>query len=101
MDKEKLEEMLQELLNPELEQSRKTEILQELRVGFSTVSAELEELTKANEKLQKDNNDLVISNSKLFRQLGTLGDESKEEEVEKKEFSETVTLEELENNAIN
>lgn len=101
MDKEKLEEFLQELLNPELEQSRKTEILQELRVGFSTVSAELEELTKANEKLQKDNNDLVISNSKLFRQLGTLGDESKEEEVEKKEFSETVTLEELENNAIN
>jgi hypothetical protein len=47
--------------------------------------------------LQSDNDDLIISNSKLFRQLGIVGanDETKKKE-EKKTFSESITLESLE-----
>lgn len=96
MDKEEYEKRLNELVNPELEHSRRTEILQELRVDYTTVHTDFDDLTKTTTKLQKYNSDLVISNSQLFRQLGTAGDPKKEEEVEQKEFSETVTLEQLE-----
>lgn len=96
LDKDKHEEYLQELLNPEIEQSRRTEILQALRVDYGTVLADFDDMTKTTEKLQKDNSDLVISNSQLFRQLGTTGNPDKEKEIEEKEFSETVTLEQLE-----
>lgn len=96
MERERHEELLNELLNPELEQSRRTEILQELRTDYAAVHSELKELTETRDKLQKDNDDLVISNSQLFRQIGVLGNEKKEEEQQQKEFSETITLEEIE-----
>ena len=94
MERENHEAILNELLNPEIEQSRRTELLQELRVDYGTVITEHTELTQLNEKLQSDNSDLVISNSKLFRQIG-ITDQKDEEEVKEKEFSETVTLENL------
>lgn len=94
MERENHEAILNELLNPEIEQSRRTELLQELRVDYGTVITEHTELTQSNEKLQSDNSDLVISNSKLFRQIG-ITDKKDEEEVKEKEFSETVTLENL------
>ncbi len=96
MDREVYEELLNTLLDPELEQSRRTEILQELRVDYNNVLTNHEETTKKIEKLSKDNSDLVVSNSKLFRQIGVVGDEKLEEKEEQKEFSETVTIEELE-----
>ena len=92
MDRETHEAILNELLNPEIEQSRRTELLQELRVDYGSVITDHSELTKTNEKLQSDNSDLVVSNSKLFRQIG-ITDQKDNEEVKEKEFSETVTLE--------
>lgn len=96
MDRESHEELLNTLLDPELEQSRRTEILQELRVSNNNALSLEEETSEKLSKLEADNSDLIISNSKLFRQIGIVeSPESKEEEV-KKDFSETVTIEELE-----
>jgi len=100
MTRDEHEALLNELLNPELEQSRRTEILQQLRTDYASVLTDFDELTKTKEKLEKDNADLVISNSKLFRQLGIAGadDETKKQE-EQRSFSETVTVSALEKNA--
>lgn len=95
MSKEKYEELMSELLKTDLEHSRKTEILQELRMDYGTVHAEFENLTNTNSKLQKDNDDLIVSNSMLFRQAG-ITSPKEEEQVKEKEFSETITLEALE-----
>ena len=99
MEKERFEDLLNELLDSELEHSRRTEILQELRVAQNNTYQGVEELSKRVEKLQRDNDDLVISNSKLFRQLGSTNEEEKEV-VEQKEFSETITLEQLEGSVL-
>jgi hypothetical protein len=95
MSRDEHENLLNELLNPEIEHSRRTEILQQIRVDHVTGHSDYEEITKNNTRLQKDNEDLVVSNSKLFRQIGITGGEKKEEEKQK-EFSETITLEALE-----
>ena len=97
MPREEHEALLNELLNSELDHSRRTEILQQIRVDHVTAHSETEDLTKANAKFKTDNEDLIVSNSKLFRQLGVVGqsEEGKEKEKEK-EFSETVNLEDLE-----
>jgi len=70
-------------------------LLQQLRVQQATDLTDFETLTTNNTKLQSDNADLVISNSKLFRQIGVT-DKQEGKKVEEKEFSETVTLESLE-----
>ncbi len=89
------EALLEELLNTEIERSRLTDILQELRTQHNSGLEDVVTFTSQADKLQKDNNDLIVSNSKLFRQVGIVNnvDNTKKEE---KEFSETVTLEELE-----
>lgn len=97
MSKEEHEALLNELLVADLEHARRTEILQQLRMDYGTVHADFNVLTDANKNLQKNNDDLIVSNSQLFRQLGVVGEntEKKQEEVQKN-FSETVTLELLE-----
>jgi hypothetical protein len=45
--------------------------------------------------VKDDNNDLLLSNSKLFRQL-EITKPAPPQEVQKKEFSETITIEQLE-----
>jgi Phi29 scaffolding protein len=97
MERDRHEALLNELLNRELDMSRLTEILTDLRADHVTAHGEFEEVTKTSAKLQRDNDDLIISNSKLFRQLGTVGGNEEQKQEEKvKEFSETVTLESLE-----
>jgi hypothetical protein len=97
MNRDEHEALLNEMLNPEIEHSRRTEILQQLRVDHVTGHSDYEEVSKTANKLRSDNEDLIISNSKLFRQIGITGvDEKGKEKEEKKEFSETVTLEALE-----
>jgi Phi29 scaffolding protein len=97
MERDKHEALLNELLNRELDTSRLTEILTDLRADHVTGHSEFEEITKTSTKLQRDNDDLIISNSKLFRQLGTVGGNEEHKKVEEeKQFSETVTLESLE-----
>jgi mRNA degradation ribonuclease J1/J2 len=95
MSRDDYEAILNDLLNPELEQSRRTELLQNLRVDYGTVIAEHEEHTGKIKKLSEDNSDLVVSNSKLFRQIGLTNTEDKVEE-KKKEFSETITISQIE-----
>ena len=87
MPKEDHENLLNELLTPELEHSRRKEILQLLRTDYGTVLADFGDINKSNEKLQKDNDDLIVSNSQLFRQIGIVGDTSmqKKEECKRKQ----------------
>jgi Phi29 scaffolding protein. len=94
MTREQHETLLNDLLNPELEQSRRTEILQEMRVDYGTVLVDDETQKSKIKKLELDNSDLVLSNSKLFRQVGITEPNKKEDE--QKDFSQTVTLEQLE-----
>lgn len=94
MKREDHETILNDLLNPELEQSRRTELLQQLRVDYGTVITEHTDITERAAKLQADNSDLVVSNSKLFRQIGLT--EKGEKDEEKKNFSETITIEQME-----
>lgn len=89
------EAILNDLLNPELEQSRRTELLQQLRVDYGGVLADNETNAKQIEKLTKDNGDLVIANSQLFRKVGITDIEDKKEE-EKKTFSQTVKISDFE-----
>jgi hypothetical protein len=95
MAKDKHEEILGKLLNPELAHSERTELLQQLRVDYGVVHADHTEQSTKLEKLTADNSDLVLSNSKLFRQIGRDSNEDKIEDT-KKEFSETVTIEQFE-----
>src|SRR5690625_525741 len=99
MEREKHEEMLNKLLDKDLEQSERTELLLTLRQDYSTVLADFEDNTKRMEKLEKDNNDLVFSNSQVFRQLGTTQDSEIDEQEQQKSFSEEVTISQLEDNA--
>jgi hypothetical protein len=94
MTRDEHETLLSELLNPDIEHSRRTEILQQMRVDYSGVLSDFDKNTQTIEKLTKDNGDLVLSNSKLFRELKIDTKEDKKEE-EQKEFSETVTIEQL------
>lgn len=96
MSREDHENLLNQLMNPELDHTQRTDLLQQLRVDYTTVHTDFEEITKNNTKLKTDNDDLIISNSKLFRQLGVTGNETLEKKEEQKEFSETVTIESLE-----
>lgn len=97
MSKEEHESLLNELLGADIEQSRRTEILQQLRVDYGTVHADFDNLTTTNQKLQANNDDLIVSNSQLFRQLGVVGGNAElQKQEEQKTFSETVTLEALE-----
>ena len=95
MDRDQYEAILSDLLNPELEQSKRTDLLQQLRVDYGTVIADHEEHTTKLQKLTEDNADLVVANSKLFRERGYVSEKDKEED-KKKEFSETVTISQLE-----
>jgi hypothetical protein len=95
MKREDYENLLNELLVADLEQSKRTDILQQLRVDYGKVHADFEQLTTANERFKIDNDDLVVANSKLFRELGYVGTPDKKVE-EEKEFSQTVTIEDLE-----
>lgn len=96
MSRDDHEALLGELLGGELDHTRRTEILQELRADYSGVLTDFDDFTSKTEKLEKENNDLVKSNSMLFRQSGIVGNKDKEDEEDNKQFSETVTLEQLE-----
>ena len=96
MDSEDYENYLNELNNPDLEHSRRTEILQSLRVDYAGVIEDNEKQLKTIDKLTLDNQDLVLSNSKLFRQLGIQDNPVQKKEEEEKAFSETITLEQIE-----
>jgi hypothetical protein len=94
LNREDHEGLLSELLTPELEAARRTEILQNLRDNYTEYTTSFEVLSNEKDKLSKDNADLVIANSKLFRQTGVVTTEPKKDEA--KEFSKSITIESLE-----
>jgi Phi29 scaffolding protein len=98
MDREEHERLLAELLTPEKDMSAITDIVTRLRDDKTESTTEYETITKTAEKLKNDNDALVIANSKLFRQTGILGEGGKTKEDEKKTFSETVKLSDIEKN---
>lgn len=94
MSRDDHEKILVELNSPDLEHSKRTEYLQSLRQDYNVVLVDDEKHKASIDNLKKDNDDLVLSNSKLFRQLKV--EEPKEKEIEqKKTFSETITIEKL------
>jgi hypothetical protein len=94
-NREEHDNLLSELLTPDLDASRRTEILQSIRDNYTEATTSMEVLAKDKEKLEKDNSALVVANSKLFRSSGIVVDD-KPKNDEKKEFSQTVTIEQLE-----
>lgn len=98
LNREDHETLLSELLTPDLEAARRTEILSSLRDNYTEFSTSFEVANKEKEKLSKDNADLVIANSKLFRQTGIVQNNEPPKD-EKKEFSQTITIEQLEGRA--
>lgn len=99
MDREKHEELLNELLGEDITIDRKTEILQTLRSDHVATHETYSELTESNKTLSKEKEELVLANGRMFRELGVVGNDEMEKEVEEKEFSETVTISELEKNS--
>jgi regulator of replication initiation timing len=97
MEREAYQNLLSELLLPDLEHSRRTDILTEIQNEYNGTTTEYEELKAKQEKLLRDNNELILANSKLFRLQGITEDTKEKEKEKEKEFSETVTLEALEN----
>lgn len=101
MDIERYEEIMSKLNDPELSHTERSELLQELRQDYTQVHEDFKTLTETREKLEAEKNDLLIANSKMFRQLSIHTDEQTDDEEEQKEFSETITIEQLEQNALN
>ena len=95
MDRDRHESLLAELMGQATE-TRKAEILQEFHVDYSGVLTDHEKLSKTTEQLAKDKEDLLVANSRLFRENGVyVADKQKDEKVAEQTFSETVTLETL------
>lgn len=98
MELERHEQLMGELNSPELSQERKTEILQELRNDYSAEWTTKTELLTTKEKLEKEKEDLIKANGKLFLQSNFIPNDKKEE-VEKKTVSETITISDIEKRA--
>lgn len=99
MGRDRHEEILNQLLLPDLEQSTRTELLQELRADYGGVLTDFTNLNQERDKLRADNSDLVVANSKLFRQQAIVNPEDKKKEDEKT-LSETITIEAIERGEI-
>lgn len=94
MTRDEYEELLGKLNNAELPHSERTELLQTLRADYSGVLDDHQKFETNLEKLQKDNDDLVLSNSKLFR-MTAIDKKDDDNPEDDKDFSENVTLESL------
>lgn len=96
MDKKRHEEILAELNNPELDHAKRTDLLSELRQDYGVVHEDFTNLSTNLSTLERDNEDLVKANSKLFRQAGVYDNEDLNEDLQQKTLSEEITIEALE-----
>ena len=94
MTRDEYEELLGKLNNAELTHADRTDLLQQLRADYSGVLDDHAKHSEELQRLQKDNEDLVLSNSKLFR-MTAIDVKDEDNKKDDKEFSETVTLESL------
>lgn len=89
--------LMNELNQPELDLSRKTEILQSLRKDYSGVLENTEKSSKTIEELTKEREQLLLTNSKLFRSSSYFSsDDQKQQNEKEKTFSETIRLSDIE-----
>ena len=84
--------LLTELMETE-DSSRRVEIGSELRADYNDVVTTSETATKSIEELTKQNEDVRLANSKLWRQVGPSSEGNNDPDPE---FSQTATLEDIE-----
>jgi len=92
-------ELIDELNTGEMDVSRRNEILQIIKVQHDHLNESLGSASTQMEQMKKDNYELSLANSKLFREVTFTKEESKTPETKEKEFSETITLSDLEKTA--
>lgn len=80
MDKERRNEILSKLNNPETTQADKTELLDELRNATNAMYHQQTEYEKQVNELKSNNDDLTQANGKLFLKLNTIEDTQEEQE---------------------
>lgn len=95
MERDAHEALLTELLNPELDQSRRTEILSDLRNDYTGVITEHGELSTKLADSDAKRNDLLQANAKLFLQVGVQNDPTKQKEEEEKTKAETISINDI------
>lgn len=95
MKPEEHEEILNTLLNPELEQSDRTELLNKLRADYGSVITDHRDMTGNLEKLNKEKENLLITNSQLFRERGIAQYPDDKKEVKDKEIAETIKVSDI------
>ena len=94
LSREEHEALLTELADGNVEESRKYEILQSLRNDSIAHHEDFEDMTNKVATLTEDNKQLQIANSRLFREQYT--NEETDEEVIEQDFSESITVSDLE-----
>lgn len=90
------EALLSELFSDETTEDRKIEIQLALRNDHINYNDTVTQLTQSNVDLSERNQQLQVANSQLFREARLyVEDVEANPEEEKKEFSETITIEDL------
>lgn len=97
MKPEDHEEILNKLLNPELDQMERTNLLNDLRADYGTVITDHRENTETLGKLKQDKETLLMTNSQLFRERGIAQYPPEDQKkLEEKERAETIKISDLE-----
>lgn len=96
MKPEEHEEILNTLLNPELEQSQRTELLGKLRADYGSVITDHRAMSDEVGKLSKEKEDLLITNSQLFRERGVAQyPKEDQKKLEEKERAESIKVDDI------
>ena len=98
MDLQQYLSLTEELSKPDLDATRRTQILMELTEDYKETTSQVTKLEEEKTKLGESVETLTHANSLLFRKFGaeTLEVTEKVKEVEK---SQSITLEDIERNA--
>lgn len=96
MKPEDHEEILNKLLNPELDQMERTNLLNDLRADYGTVITDHRENTETLGKLKQDKETLLMTNSQLFRERGIQQYPPEDQkEIKQKEIAETIQVDDI------
>lgn len=97
MERDQFENYMNELLTNELTSERVLDIVTEVKNEYNSLVTINSEQSSEISKLMERNADLVATNGKLFLQIGKVeNNEEKENEEKEIEFSEKITIEDLE-----
>lgn len=96
MSRDDHEALLNELAGGEVPEQRKFEILALLRTDNVNDHEHFEKTNARLDRYKKDNEDLVVANSQLFRLQGQIEkDKENQSQQQEQTFSETVTIDSL------